>query len=534
MGSVPRLEIIAKFKSSWISFLDSLILEWQTLNIVSTLLLSTLLTLLQVDGAGNDPLTRSIALTALICGLWSLEARKGADRILWNAWVLFALPAVWLAWALLLFAASVLSLIWRVSLIKPSPGNDKSISSLSSRSALAARVVMTVIFVLGVVYLALVVATLRRYGSKLDHKWAVRVDEWAKSGAKELTPDTVHLKPKYAHAIPFQPSGREEEDSYHSRNRMSIIDPQDLSSSRNRSSAEPGEMTQRDPPYSPRTHLARPNSASPTSPCTGDHHSTDRLGSSNTTSQVESLTNLLLAPVTTLEMTSSAVTNAVPLGAVDPLKSSDSLPNTTSENVQEYNGDEHFAYRRSWRVRKDDVSDISTDISSLSSWKIGVSGAFDWHSGALTDDQSLHSCSTNRHESRDPEIGSVSDAQGFWTPLAIQEWVKNVRGDDDVGDSELVEEKTRRCEQAPNIAIPTYYPAPLPLAYHPHAFLAYWHFLRLWGNAYNATLGVPQYPPQLMNFGFNAPSYPVSGHSIGYLGSATNGEQFCQTRTEQE
>ncbi|KXN83337.1 hypothetical protein AN958_01555 [Leucoagaricus sp. SymC.cos] len=46
--------------------------EWQTLNIVSTLLLLALLTLIQVDGAGNNPLARSISITVMICALWSL------------------------------------------------------------------------------------------------------------------------------------------------------------------------------------------------------------------------------------------------------------------------------------------------------------------------------------------------------------------------------------------------------------------------------------------------------------------------------
>ncbi|KXN87993.1 hypothetical protein AN958_11869, partial [Leucoagaricus sp. SymC.cos] len=36
------------------------------------LLVRTLLTLLQIAGSGNDPVMRSLALTVLICVLWSL------------------------------------------------------------------------------------------------------------------------------------------------------------------------------------------------------------------------------------------------------------------------------------------------------------------------------------------------------------------------------------------------------------------------------------------------------------------------------
>jgi hypothetical protein len=74
----------------WMGFIDSLMAEWQTLNIVSGLLLSyvvlssqifpanltlvfrAIMTIFQIDGAANDPITRYIAFWSLICALISL------------------------------------------------------------------------------------------------------------------------------------------------------------------------------------------------------------------------------------------------------------------------------------------------------------------------------------------------------------------------------------------------------------------------------------------------------------------------------
>ncbi|KAG6900290.1 hypothetical protein C0993_000263 [Termitomyces sp. T159_Od127] len=62
----------ANLKVTWETFIDSLLREWKTLNIVSVLLLSAILTLLQIDAAGSDPIARNCALVSLICALMSL------------------------------------------------------------------------------------------------------------------------------------------------------------------------------------------------------------------------------------------------------------------------------------------------------------------------------------------------------------------------------------------------------------------------------------------------------------------------------
>lgn len=68
----PSLSV-AHFKSTWESFVDSIMHEWKTLNIVSVLLLSAILTMLQIQGAGDDPVMRTAALLSLICGIEKIQ-----------------------------------------------------------------------------------------------------------------------------------------------------------------------------------------------------------------------------------------------------------------------------------------------------------------------------------------------------------------------------------------------------------------------------------------------------------------------------
>ncbi|KAJ7670424.1 hypothetical protein B0H17DRAFT_839792, partial [Mycena rosella] len=57
---------------SWEGFIDSLLREWKTQNVVSTLMLSAILTMLQIDAAASDEIARTTALLSLISALMSL------------------------------------------------------------------------------------------------------------------------------------------------------------------------------------------------------------------------------------------------------------------------------------------------------------------------------------------------------------------------------------------------------------------------------------------------------------------------------
>ncbi|KAJ6568353.1 hypothetical protein DFH09DRAFT_918081 [Mycena vulgaris] len=195
--ALPRSLLV--FRSSWESFIDSLMREWQTLNVISVLLMSAILTMLQIDAAAAHPITRTSALFSLICALMSLlygcmyiirfgtmrkmhkassfanEAQKGTTSIWWNVWVLLAMPAVWLSWSIVLFLVCIMSFIWLGGTTQ-----DATNFAISPRASLGLRIGLTVVFSLGLVYFALIVRTFHRYGDPLDREWMRTVNEWTK------------------------------------------------------------------------------------------------------------------------------------------------------------------------------------------------------------------------------------------------------------------------------------------------------------------------------------------------------------------
>ncbi|EIM85322.1 uncharacterized protein STEHIDRAFT_60002 [Stereum hirsutum FP-91666 SS1] len=63
---------LVRFKRSWETFVDSLIKEWKTFNLVSALLLSAILTMFQIPTAAVDTVVRTPALLSMVCALMSL------------------------------------------------------------------------------------------------------------------------------------------------------------------------------------------------------------------------------------------------------------------------------------------------------------------------------------------------------------------------------------------------------------------------------------------------------------------------------
>ncbi|CAL1701919.1 unnamed protein product [Somion occarium] len=177
-----------RFKHSWEQFVDSLLKEWKTLNLVSALLCTAILTMFQVPDAAGDPLTRWAAILSLICALmsltygcvyivqfgtmrsmykasrWAEEAQRTKTVIWWNIWVLLATPAIWLAWSMISFCVSILSYVWRTG-AEDDP-EDGIRPPLNPTVALAIRVVVTVIFGLGLLYFALIMRTFSTYGER--------------------------------------------------------------------------------------------------------------------------------------------------------------------------------------------------------------------------------------------------------------------------------------------------------------------------------------------------------------------------------
>ncbi|KAF9074689.1 hypothetical protein BDP27DRAFT_1316661 [Rhodocollybia butyracea] len=175
---------LVRFKLSWETFIDSLMREWKTLNVVSALLLSAILTIFQINNAATDPITRTAALLSLVCAImslsygcmyivrfgtmrsmyrasiWAEEAQKTETLVWWNVWVLLGMPAVWMAWSMIFFIASILSFVWRTD----AQSDPDDWPPLSDQAALGPRVAITVVFGIGMMYFALIVKTLSSYG----------------------------------------------------------------------------------------------------------------------------------------------------------------------------------------------------------------------------------------------------------------------------------------------------------------------------------------------------------------------------------
>ncbi|KAJ7095490.1 hypothetical protein C8R43DRAFT_907910, partial [Mycena crocata] len=197
--ALPRS--LLHFRSSWENFIDSLMREWKTLNIISVLLMSAILTMLQIDAAAH-PITRTSALFSLICSLMSLlygcmyiirfgtmrkmhkassfanEAQKGTTSIWWNVWVLLAMPAIWLSWSIITFLVCIMSFIWLSG-----SSADPIDFIISPHAALGPRIGLTVVFSLGILYFILIVREFHRYGDPLDREWMRTVNEWSREFA---------------------------------------------------------------------------------------------------------------------------------------------------------------------------------------------------------------------------------------------------------------------------------------------------------------------------------------------------------------
>lgn len=109
-------------------------------------------------GRGAFPIVQHMYLQSNI--RVNQEARKTNTRIFWNVWVLLAMPAIWLAWSMLLFVTSILSFVWRTG----ASDDPEQRLPLARKDALGPRIAITGVFVLGIVYLVFIVRTLRSYG----------------------------------------------------------------------------------------------------------------------------------------------------------------------------------------------------------------------------------------------------------------------------------------------------------------------------------------------------------------------------------
>ncbi|KIM20571.1 hypothetical protein M408DRAFT_130048 [Serendipita vermifera MAFF 305830] len=173
---------IQRFQTEWENFIDSMVKEWKTLNVVSALLLSALLTVFQIQDAQYVPVTRTAALLSLICAFMSLmfggmyiirfstmrtmrkavrwieETHKKKQKLLWNIWIMLSLPVMWLVYSLLFFCITILGFVWTSGTgthVDPPTDDDRAAVILGP------RIGVTVVFAIGFVYFCLVLNTFR-------------------------------------------------------------------------------------------------------------------------------------------------------------------------------------------------------------------------------------------------------------------------------------------------------------------------------------------------------------------------------------
>ncbi|KAJ7205051.1 hypothetical protein GGX14DRAFT_308511, partial [Mycena pura] len=183
---IPVPPNLLNFRHSWEGFIDALLREWKTQNVVSALMLSAILTMLQIDAAASDPIARTTALISLVCALmsllfgslyiirfgtmrkmykaaiWADEAQKGSSSILWNVWILLAIPAVWLAWSrilsIVLFVTCIMAFAWRTGAV-----NDHDAAALAPTAARGLRIGVSTVLAVALIYLFFIVKTFRKY-----------------------------------------------------------------------------------------------------------------------------------------------------------------------------------------------------------------------------------------------------------------------------------------------------------------------------------------------------------------------------------
>ncbi|KZT39646.1 hypothetical protein SISSUDRAFT_1045336 [Sistotremastrum suecicum HHB10207 ss-3] len=205
---------LLRFRTSWEDLIDSLTKEWKTLNIVSALFLTAILTLFQIPEAANDAVTRTAGLMALMCALWSLvfgciyilrfgtmrsmykacrwaEEMQNSDAfVFWNVWVLLSTPAAWLAWSLISFCVAMLSYVWSAG--DTGTVDPADVKLLTPRQAIGPRTFITAVFTLGLFVFIAVVRTFRSWGDNDEH----RLDPRSEASRSKVTSETGERKAK--------------------------------------------------------------------------------------------------------------------------------------------------------------------------------------------------------------------------------------------------------------------------------------------------------------------------------------------------
>ncbi|KAJ7450599.1 hypothetical protein FB451DRAFT_1285626 [Mycena latifolia] len=159
--------------------------EWAKLGTGAFVLLCCFYTMLDRSRASYDLIGYTVVLLSMTCiffgiayavilsvtfGKLDTNTAEGLDWIrkvllrpptnrFWNPWIMLSMPAVYIIWGVTLF---ILSFIWRTG---DTHGNDED-SNPSLKEEYGPQIAATFMFVLGVIYLRLMIRDLRRMGSE--------------------------------------------------------------------------------------------------------------------------------------------------------------------------------------------------------------------------------------------------------------------------------------------------------------------------------------------------------------------------------
>ncbi|KAJ7831309.1 hypothetical protein B0H14DRAFT_3143210 [Mycena olivaceomarginata] len=156
--------------------------EWREMGAGAAVLFSLLFTILQISSAAYDPVVRTVVQLSIVClffgsiyafilspvfgkleqaaagPVWMRNARRAPTDTLWNPWIMLSLPLSWIIWGLFYFAIFIMAFLWR-SGATDEPNEN---SGLSKTAAYGPRIVTTLIFAAGTVYLGLVIVAARK------------------------------------------------------------------------------------------------------------------------------------------------------------------------------------------------------------------------------------------------------------------------------------------------------------------------------------------------------------------------------------
>ncbi|KAF8326129.1 hypothetical protein F5887DRAFT_1198792 [Amanita rubescens] len=210
---------------AWSDFIDSMLKEWNSLNIVSVLLLTAIYNVLQLGGV-TSPLVQCTALMSFISALMSLifgclcairletmrrshkamrEAREALFAVTgtcWNVFVLLSLPLLWLSWSLILFVICLMAVIWKAS------GNTTS--PLHGLLPII-KIIISVFLFIGVLCLSLILSTFSHYEDSMDKAWGDRLQialENTQYTRAFIDASVVHLRPPLVPPSPQDPISR--------------------------------------------------------------------------------------------------------------------------------------------------------------------------------------------------------------------------------------------------------------------------------------------------------------------------------------